>query len=359
MIDGSPRILVIKLRYLGDVLLTTPVFDTLRSRYPDAFIAAVVNRGTEDMLTKNPAIDKILTIERDSRLLTDFQKQFQLIKEIRNLHFDIALELTHSDRAAVLAWLSGARRRFAYRPRKEKRLHLKLLLTDLIPVSKNLHVIEKHLEMARALGCSFLPTKPMLYWSPQDQSACEDILKSNGVSGNLPYVVVHPTSTAIHKVWTAEGYAALCDYLTEKKAIRTILICGKDEEEFRLNRKICDLAKCPPLDLGGKLSLKQTAALLSKALLFIGIDSGPMHMAAAVGTPVLAIFGPSRPWRWGPWGEGQVIVQKNWDCVPCGKKGCRNDGGESRCLTELTPDEVLLAVENKLGQISRQRALNP
>ncbi|OPY90338.1 MAG: Lipopolysaccharide core heptosyltransferase RfaQ [Syntrophus sp. PtaU1.Bin208] len=359
MPDGSPRILVIKLRYLGDVLLTTPVFEALRVRYPDAFIAAVVNRGTEDMLSGNPAIDKIFKVERDSRPLKDLQKQLSLIREIRNFKFDVVLELTHNSRAAILAFLSGAKKRLGYKPKKKKGFRRTLLLTDLVTVGKKLHVIDRHLEMAKSLGCSFLPTKPALYWSPQDQNACEDILKSNGVSGDLPYVVVHPSSTAIHKVWSAEGYAALCDYLAEKKAIRTILICGKDEAEFRLNGKICDLAKRPPLNLGGKLSLKQTAALLSKALLFIGIDSGPMHMAAAVGTPVLAIFGPSRPWRWGPWGEGQVVVQKNWDCVPCGKKGCRNDGGESRCLMELTPDEVLLPVERKLDQISRQRALNP
>jgi len=359
MIDGSPRILVIKLRYLGDVLLTTPVFDALRSRYPEAFIAAVVNKGTEDMLTKNPAIDHIFTLERDSRLFSDLQKQFKLIKEIRNRHFDIVLELTHNDRAAVLACLSGARRRFSYSSRKKKRLHRRLLLTDLIPVSRNFHVIDKHLEMAKALDCSFLPTKPSLYWSPQDQTACEEILKRNGVSEELPYVVLHPSSTAIHKVWTVEGYAALCDYLADKKAVQTILICGKDEVEDRLNREICDRAKSTPLNLGGKLSLKQTAVLLSKALLFIGIDSGPMHMAAAVDTPVLAIFGPSRSWRWGPWGKGQVIVQKKWDCVPCGKKGCRNDGGESRCLMGLSIEEVLPAVEGKLNQILRQHPRKP
>jgi len=356
MTEGSPRILVIKLRYLGDVLLTTPVYDALRAHFPEAFIAAVVNRGTEDMLTGHSAINKIFTMERNSNLFSDLQKQFQLIKEIRNLKFDMALDLTKNDRAAVLAWLSGAKKRWGYKPGKEERLSRSLLFTNLIAPGKNLHILERHLEMAKALGCSSLPAKPSLYWSPEDRRACEARLQDNGVSGDLPYIVLHPTSAAIHKVWTAEGYAAICDYLSKKKGIRTILICGKDDEELRLNREICALAKGHPLNLGGKLSLKQTAVLLSNAVLFIGIDSGPMHMATAVNTPVVAIFGPSRPWRWGPWGSGQVVVQKDWDCVPCGKKGCRNDGAESRCLTELTPEEVLPAVENKLEQILRQRS---
>jgi heptosyltransferase III len=355
MTDGSPRILVIKLRYLGDVLLTTPVFDALRSHFPDAFIAAAVNKGTEDMLTCNPAINKIFTVERDSRLFRDLQKQFRLIKEIRSFKFDMALDLTWSDHAAALAWLSGAKKRMSYKTGK-KRFNRSFLFTNLIEIEKNLHIIKKHMEMAKALGCSTHPAQPTLYWSPQDQRNCEKILEDNGVSGNLPYVVLHATSTAIHKLWTVEGYAAICDYLSGTKAIRPILICGKEKEEIRLNREICALAKVHPLNLGGQLSLKQTALLLSKAVLFIGIDSGPMHMATAMNTPVLAIFGPSRPWRWGPWGNGQVIVQKDWNCVPCGKKGCRNDGGRSRCLEELTPEEVIPAIEGKLEQIFRQHS---
>lgn len=350
MTDGSPRILVIKLRYLGDVLLTTPVFDALRSRFPDAFIAAAVNKGTEDMLTCNPAIDKIFTVGRDSSFFPDFQKQFRLIMDIRNFKFDAVLELTNSDRAAVLAWLSGAKRRWGYQYKREHFLSRSLLFTDLVEGGKNIHILERHLEMAKVLGCSAIPTKPTLYWSPQDQRSCTEILKDNSVFDDLPYIVLHPSSNALYKVWTKEGYAALCDYLSEKKGIRTILICGKDAEELRLNRAICALTRSRPIDLGGQLTLKQSAFLLSRAALFIGIDSGPMHMAAAVNTPVAAIFGPSRPWRWGPWGDGQIVIQKDWDCVPCGEKGCAGSG-RSRCLDELSIEEVTAVLETKLKSI--------
>jgi ADP-heptose:LPS heptosyltransferase len=249
--------------------------------------------------------------------------------------------------AAILAFLSGAEKRLSYKPKRKKLLSPSLLFTDLIDIPKKFHTSDRHLAMAKALGCPPVPNKPTLYWNSKDETDCEEILRDSGLSLDLPYVVMHPTSNAIHKVWTAQGYATVCDYLSENKALRTILVCGKDKRESRLNLEICNLAKSRILNLGGKLSLKQLAALLSKAVLFIGIDSGPMHMATAVDTPVLAIFGPSRPWRWGPCGKGHIIIQKKWNCVPCGKKGCLNDGGESRCLSELTPDEVIPEIEDK------------
>jgi heptosyltransferase III len=350
MTEGSPRILVIKLRYLGDVLLTTPLFDALRSHFPDAFIAAAVNKGTEDMLTGNPAVNRIFTVERDVNLLSDLLKQLRLMREIRNFKFDVVLELTNNDRAAVLAYTSGAKRRWCYKKKKKKVLLQSLLFTDLIESRGKLHILEQHLEMAKALKCPIPNKKPVLYWSPQDQASCEQILKNNGTSDDVSFVVLHPASNSLHKVWTVEGYAALCDYLQDKWMIRTILISGNDKEELRLNQEICTLAGSRPLNLGGQLSLKQTAVLLSRAALFIGIDSGPMHMATAVNTPVAAIFGPSRAWRWGPWGQGHLIIQKDWPCVPCGKKGC-DGSGESRCLKELTIEEVTAVLEPKLRTV--------
>jgi heptosyltransferase-3 len=354
MTPGSPRILVIKLRYLGDVLLTTPLFEALRAHFPDAFIAAVVNQGTEDMLTGNPAVNRVFTVERHADFLPDLMKQLQLIREIRKLKFDVVLELTNNDRAAVLAYTSGAKRRWCYKKKKGNFIRESLLFTDVIESSGKLHISEQHMEMAKALKCPISGTKLVLYWSQQDQASCEQILNSNGISGDLSCVVLHPSSNALHKVWTAEGYAALCDYLQDKWMIRTILICGRDEDELRQNRAICALAKSSPLNLGGQLSVKQTAVLLSKASLFIGIDSGPMHMATAVNTPVAAVFGPSRAWRWGPRGEGHIIIQKDWPCVPCGKKGCEGSG-ESRCLKELSIDEVVAVLEPKLKTILRER----
>ncbi len=213
MIHGSPRILVIKLRYLGDVLLTTPLFNALRTHFPDAFIAAAVNRGTEDMLTDNPTINRIFTVERDSNFLSDLQKQLRLIREIRSFKFNMVLELTNNDRGAVLAYTSGAQRRLGYKKKKENFLRQSILFTDLLEVENNLHISQKNLEMAKAFGCSLPNVKPVLFWSPQDQAACEQILKNNGISDDVSCIVLHPSSSALHKVVDGGRLRCLCDYL--------------------------------------------------------------------------------------------------------------------------------------------------
>ena len=218
MTDGSLRILVIKLRYLGDVLLTTPVFDALRSRFPSAFIAALVNKGTEDMLTDNPAINRIFTLERDASFLPDLQKQVRLIREIRNTKFDMVLDLTWNDHAAFLAWLSGAKKRFTYKTTdktgKKNPSHRSLLFTNLIDAEKNLHILKKHLEMAKALGCAPLPSKPSLYWSPEDRKNLRsNIAKPRHIREycRLSFCIPHPMRITRCGLWKVTPlYAITC-----------------------------------------------------------------------------------------------------------------------------------------------------
>jgi len=131
------------------------------------------------------------------------------------------------------------------------------------------------------------------------------------------------------------------------------MVCGPSSDEVSFVDKIAKATKCSPINLGGKLSLEQLVAIISHATLFIGIDSGPMHMAAAVNTPVAAIFGPQTKVTWGPYGENHVVIQKEWDCVPCIRKGC-NDSGKSRCLDELSFEEVIGAVEPRLRSILKK-----
>ncbi len=350
MISGSPRILVIKLRYLGDVLLTTSVFDALRFNYPEAFIAACVNKGTEEMLMGHPAINKIYTLEKDNRLFSTLSKQMKLFREIRNEKFDLALELTRNDRGAFLAFISGAPKRLGFASPQQKHFGRQLLYTDIV-MPKIIHMAERHLQMIEHLGLAIPVKAPSLYLGSEDKKRARSILSSAGIAPAEPYAVLHPISNHQYKAWHKEGYAALCDHLEKKWRLRIVIVCGPGQKEINFSRQIPPLCQTSrPVLLAGTLALKELAAVISRTALYVGIDSGPMHMAAALQTPLVAIFGPQNKLMWAPYGENQTIVQKQWDCVPCGLAGCKENGVWSKCLDELTVEEVFAAVDQKMAR---------
>jgi heptosyltransferase-3 len=356
MHDKINNILVIKLRHIGDVVLTIPVFEALRYHYPDAFIAALVNSEAGPILEHHPSVDRLFTLQRSLHPVQDVIRQLQLIRDLRSQHFDLVLELSKSDRGAFYGFVTGAGKRLGFRSRTCKRVDRQLLFTDLVTPSGTQHIVDYHLEMIKKLALK-VPGKDLaLYWDRTDEDLCGRILEGEGISPNDHFVVMHPFSRDRHKSWHVDGYAKICDYMSDRWGVRTVLIGGSEDAERLLVDRVAVTAKSAPVNLGGRLSLKQLAAVSSRALLFVGIDSGPMHVAAAVGTPVVAIFGPSRRFRWGPWGEGHEVIQKKWPCVPCGKKGC--DGtGRSRCLDELSVAEVTAVLEPRMKSILSGRVV--
>jgi heptosyltransferase-3 len=151
---------------------------------------------------------------------------------------------------------------------------------------------------------------------------------------------MHPTSRWMFKTWTPEGYAAVADHINRNLGLPVILTCAPNDRELAMVKEIRIKATKSLVDLGGKLSLRALGALISRASLFFGVDSAPMHMAAALNIPVAAMFGPSGEHMWGPWGKGHRVIKKDWPCRPCGRDGC--EGSKvSRCLTEIGPEEVV------------------
>ena len=355
-----PHILVIILRYLGDVLLTAPVFEALRFNYPNAFIAACVNEGTEDMLTDNPFIDKIFLLKRDYRSRSkDLLHQLRLFRDIRKLHFDLTMELTHNDRGAFLGFISGAPRRLGFffpwdgkRFPDQHNLH-----TETITPDRKTHVVDFNLCMIEHLGLSIPQRAPRLYWQPKDEERAMKILADAGISQQDSYVILYPVCGTPYRSWNKEGYAALCDHLEKKWKTKTVIICGPAPKEVAFVDDIVSLCRSSrPFHLGGRFSLKSLAVAIHRAMLAISIDSGPMHIAAAVGTPVMAILGPQRWELWGPYGPNHVIAQKTWACIPCLRSGCDNDKQQmSLCLKELRKDEVFTVLDEKMASLMEKK----
>jgi heptosyltransferase-3 len=344
------NILVVKLRHIGDVILTIPVFEALRYHYPEAYIAALVHEDAAPVLEYSPSINRVFKLSRFSDPLRRLRGQMELITRLRKQRFDLVLDLSRSDRGAFYSFVTGAGRRLGFKARQKKIFDRHLLFTDLVTPPGVQHIVEYHLEMVRHLDLSIPRTDIALYRDRSEEGVCEEILNRNGIFPNDNCVVVHPCSRDGHKAWHVGGYAQVCDHMERQWGIKPILVGGNDQVECSLRERIVETATSPLVDLGGQLSLKQLAVVSSRSLLFVGIDSGPMHIASAVGTPVVAIFGPSRRFRWGPWGEGHEVIQKDWPCVPCGKKGC-GGSGTSRCLDELSVEEVIAVLDPKIQSV--------
>jgi heptosyltransferase-3 len=334
------NILVIKLKQLGDVLLSTPVLGALKEAWPDARVTYLVRRGTEAMLTDNPLLDGLMVVDRERET---WGQALSFLRQLRQARFDLALELSGGDRGAFYAWVSGARKRLGYQKLRQTFWQRYFAFTQILlrPPLKT-HTVQENLALLEPLGLN--PTNPRLlfFWNAAVEAEVRELLKSQGL-GPKKFVVMHPAAGWTFKSWTPGGYARLAEALESEWGLKVILTGAPLPRETDLAAAILAQCRVAPLNLAGQLSIKALGALIAKARFFFGVDSAPMHLAAAVGTPAAALFGPTGDFNWRPWGEGHLVIKKDYDCMPCGKDGCQGSK-VSRCLTEITPEEVLASL---------------
>ncbi|HZR45268.1 MAG TPA: putative lipopolysaccharide heptosyltransferase III [Candidatus Manganitrophaceae bacterium] len=351
MLEGIERILVIKLRQIGDVLLTVPALRAVREHYPNAHIAVMVSAGTEAMLTGNRLIDEVIVFDRsvvNDALFGRIRRELSFAFDLRKKRFDLAIDLTSGDRAAILSFFSGARYRVGADPLGKGFLGKKFLYTHCRPIrNSRAHTVEQNLEVVRQIGIDTSDRSLSMAIPEEAQQAVQALFARHRVADPALKVHLHPTSRWLFKCWRDEAAAALIDLLSEQYRAQVLLTCGPGRAEKEKARRIFDLSRLKPVDLIGKTSLKELAAISKRSDLFIGVDSAPMHIAAAVGTPVVALFGPSGEHHWRPWGEGHTVVAKAMPCRPCGQAGC-NNSKRSECLETLSVEEVWEAVRKQL-----------
>ncbi len=337
------RILLIRLRNIGDVLLMVPTIRAFREAFPEAYLAAAVNAGTEEMLTGNPLLNEVLVFDPRWKTLPFRQKVAQegkFVWGVRKRRFDLAINTTEGDRGAFLCLSSGARIKVGLYDTNG--LWWKSKVYDhmvRIPDWRS-HLVEQMLEIPRSLGLNPQDKRVEVFYPPEDRRVIDQLLEKEGIGPEEDVVHIHPTSRWLFKCWRDKAMAGVIDELEKKKNIRTVLTSGKEEKELKKIDHILQACQTRPVSLAGKVTLKQLAALSARARLFLGVDTAPMHIAAAVGTPVIALFGPSGEFNWGPWGNGHTVIKKDLECRPCGKDGCQGSK-RSRCLEEISEEEVL------------------
>jgi heptosyltransferase-3 len=344
---SSKRVLVIKLKQAGDVLLSTPVIDALKEAWPQCHLTYLVPRGTEEMVAGHPGLDELLVVDRRG---AGAGRALSFALGLRRRRFDLVLELSGGDRGAIYTWLTGARERLGLAHPGQPFWQRRACFTRLLPrPPRKMHTVQRNLEALRALGLNPQAPRPRFFWDQAVAKRTEAWLAAHTLRpGN--FAVMHPGAGWRFKCWTPAGYARIIEALSDEWHLPVVLTGSQAHLEQELTAEILRETRVQPLNLVGSLSLKELGALLAQARLFFGVDSAPMHLAAAVGTPAVALFGPSGAFHWGPWGEGHLVIQQDWECLPCGRAGCQNSK-VSRCLAELAPADVLAAMRRHFGEI--------
>ncbi len=347
------RALVIKLRHHGDVLLTSPVFQVLKKHAPQLEIDALVYAETAAMLTLHPAIGTVHTIDRKWRRLGPLARaraEYALLSSLRARGYDLLVHLTDHPRGAWLARLTRARWAVGPKPVRAPNWY-KGSFTHLYgqPRKSGRHVVERNLDALRRIGIQpgVDERRLVLVPGPEAEQRVERLLAQAGLEAGR-FIHLHPGSRWLFKCWPADLNAELIDRLHEA-AWPVLVTAAPDHRETRFVDAILSRTRAPVVSLAGQLSLKELAAVTARACLFIGVDSAPMHIAAAMQTPLVALFGPTTEFDWAPWqAPARVVTSDSHPCRPCGLDGC-GGGKVSECLTTLPLNRVLESVDAMLS----------
>ncbi len=305
------RILVIKLRHFGDVLLTTPLLSTLKANYPQAKIDVLLYGGTQEMLRENTTVNHAFIVDRDLKhagLTAQISGEKALFNALKAQHYDLILNLSDQWRAAAYCRLlkPGFSIGFHY-PKRDTWLwrYCHSTLVD-IPHAAERHTVLNNLDILEPLQLTDIITDVTMSYGPQDIERVKQLCQQRNISD---YILIQPSARWKFKTWASESFSQLINHLTEQG--ETVLLTGgKDQAELDYIAEI--IAGCAQpeqvINLSGLLALPELAVLIDNAKLFIGVDSVAMHMAAALQTPAVVLFGPSNLNQWHPWQAPHTLL---------------------------------------------------
>ena len=346
------KILVIQLGDIGDVVWAIPAFWALKDAFPQTVLSVLVRNPNGDLLLDDPHIDKIFQVDQRSVF-----SGLQLLKNLRREKFDLLFDLRADDRGAFISFLSGAKIRAAlYCPwlfwRNKAFTHL------VYPPSVNEKILgaaEQSLKIIRGFAIKETTSTPQIFVAEKLKDKISALLTEKKVETTHGWVSINPFSRWPYKEWDMDKWRQLAFFIWQRYKMPAI-ITGSVMEKQRADA-LAATCRSPIYNLAGKTTLREMAALLQKSRLHIGVDSAAPHIAAAVGTPTITIYGPS-DWRdWAPPGDRNQVVLPDMDCSPCHKKGC-DGNGRSKCLDNLSVAKVQNAVETMLNNLGSEKKLD-
>ncbi len=343
------RFLLIRLGALGDILHTRPVAHTLRRHYPQAHITWALEEQHLPMLEGNPDIDEVLLVNtRRWRKAWNWQtvQEMKRVKhQLRTSRFEVVLDVQGLIKSGVLAYLTQAPVRIGFSAH-DCREPLNTLFTthQVAPSRPRQHVIYRNLALLNALEITQFHLAFPFHIPVSAEETADEILRKHGMNKD-PFIILNPGAGWKTKQWGSGKYARLSEAITGKLGLRTLLTWGPGEEE--LVHDIARVSRSSPI-VPPLTTIKELAALLQRALLFVGGDTGPLHLAAALQKPVVGIYGPSDPLRNGPFGTEHLIIRHRLPCSNCFQRTCPT----TQCLQEVGVEEVFQGVEMLLQRIN-------
>lgn len=347
------RILLIQLSAIGDTILTIPTIRAIRGRFPNAHLAMVASSINLQYLEDCPYIDTYIPC-RLEELIKSPRKLIAFIVEMRRQKFEWVIDFEHWARfSALIAYGSGAARRIGFRAEGQ---HRHYLFTDIVEHVPGQHEVINFLKIARLLECQIERTDLEVWLKREDEDWAKGFFVEMGIDPNRPVITIQPEAGRRgepRRRFPHDRFVSVADALVERYQAQIILT--GDPSEVDLSQQIASQARSSCAVAAGKTQINKLAALFADSDVVISGNCGPMHLAAATGTPVVALHGPTNPSQWGPWGRGHTILHVDLPCSPClnlgFEYGCSAlSDGTSPCMHTIQVDEVLKACEKYLAR---------
>jgi len=339
--NRQPRVLIVKLSSLGDVVHSLPTLAALRRHLPQAFIGWCVGQAAAPLVAGHPLLDITFVLRegavREAPGVIVRQTSLALVRAIRRYRFDIALDLQGLFKSAWLACLAGARRRVGYRTWQE----CAFFFNERAIAPRRVHAVDNYLDFARLLGAQADKPEFVLLERPEAVARMEALLAETGAAGQA--AVLLPSTSWASKRWLPERFGELAQVLAGW-GLRPLV--GGAPGDGALCDQVVSKAGGVALSIAGRTGVGDLPALFRRCRLVVGPDSGPTHVAAATGTPVVAIYGPTQPLLTAPYGERVEVVQAAAPCAPCRKRQC----ADLACQRAVTVEMVAQAARRLLGQ---------
>ncbi len=342
------KILVLRYRFIGDTVLTVPFLRNLRAAFPQARIDLMLEPFSGQVIEGCPYVDRIVPFEL--RTIHRYSRQnergkvsayLQYWRMIRQEGYDAAFVLKRSLSSALLAWAAGVPRRIGFATE-----HRSFLLTDPVPYRHDQHEVENFLDCLRSVDIPVGSAHLELWPLPGDLQRSRDRFAETCWKDGDIKVIIHAAASLPAKQWPLERFAAVMRALQARHPVRFVYTGARADSS--LYEEIEKGGPFGGMNLCGTTSLRENIAVYRTCDLFFGVDSGPMHMAAAAGVPVVALFGPTDERKWGPWGAGHTVITKRLACRPCKPHKCP----ENECMRQISVSEVLDVLERKIASLS-------